>query len=70
MVYTLETVEPAHEIQHTELVSNDKKEPSLKRMMKFAKDVKNGDAPLGGLRIVREDLFAFELKKKPTSKKQ
>ncbi len=70
LIYTLETIEPTQESENTEIASVDKKETSIKRVMRFAKDVKNGDAPLGGLRVMKEDLFALELKKKPTGKKQ
>ncbi|CAN5258537.1 hypothetical protein BH09BAC3_BH09BAC3_20170 [soil metagenome] len=70
LVYTLDAIEPTVETPPAEVVSNDKKDSSLKRVINFAKDVKNGDTPFGGIREMKDDLFALELKKKTTSKKQ
>ena len=70
LVYTLDTIEPTVETSPAEVASNDKKDSSLKRVVNFAKDVKNGETPFGGIREMKDDLFALELKKKTTSKKQ
>ena len=48
--------------------ADGKRDKSLKRMVDFAMNVKNSDSPIGGIRVMKEDLFALELKKKTTSK--
>ncbi|NOT77218.1 MAG: hypothetical protein HOP08_20025 [Cyclobacteriaceae bacterium] len=70
LTYTLPEIEPTPELTHKEMIASDKKDNSLKKVMKFAKDIKNGDAPLTGFRVMKEDLFALDLKKKNTGKKQ
>ena len=69
LVYTLDAVQPVVETPSAEVASNDKKDSSLKRVMNFAKDVKNGENPFG-IREMKDELFALELKKKTTSKNQ
>ena len=69
LTYTLGPVEllteaaAAQEIE----VAAGKKDKSLKRMVEFARIVKNSD-PMGEIRVMKEDLFALDLKKKTTSK--
>ena len=48
--------------------ADGRRDKSLKRMVDFARNVKNSDSPIGGIRVMKEDLFALELKKKTTSK--
>ncbi len=72
LTYTLDAViTPAVEKPEPAVVvaATEKKGKSLKRMMDFAKNVKNSESPLGELRIKKGELFALDLKKKPTSKK-
>jgi hypothetical protein len=72
LTYTLETIEET--TAETKTVATvavvDQKESSLKRVVKFARNVKNGDTPLIGLRGMKDELFARELRKKTTTKKQ
>ena len=78
LTYTLDPVETPAEILApvvtadlpTVTAAEHKKEKSLRRMMKLASDVKNSDSPLSGLRGMKDELFALDLKKKPTGKKQ
>jgi hypothetical protein len=72
LTYTLETIEEKTAETKTEatVAVVDQKESSLKRAVKFARNVKNGDTPLIGLRGMKDELFARELKKKTTTKKQ
>ena len=69
LTYTLGPVElPTEgETQSVEVVATGKKDKSLKRMVEFARIVKNSD-PMGEIRVMKEDLFALDLKKKTTSK--
>ncbi|CAN5503638.1 hypothetical protein BH10BAC4_BH10BAC4_26200 [soil metagenome] len=69
LTYTLDTIEPTPSAQ-IETANVEKEANSFKKVMKFANDVKNGDSPLAGIRVMKEDLFALDLKKKNTSKKQ
>lgn len=70
IVYTLAPVSvPDTEHVAEELIVADKKDNSLKKMMKMASEVKNSESPLGGFRDMKEELFAFDLKKKTTTKK-
>ncbi len=70
LTYTLSPVELPLEEATTisEADVEGKKDKSLKRMVEFARNVKNSDSPLGGIRVMKEDLFALDLKKKTTSK--
>ena len=76
LTYTLDPVETPAKMpgsvvdQPTVAATDHKKEKSLRRMMKLASDVKNSDSPLSGLRGMKDELFALDLKKKPTGKKQ
>lgn len=47
----------------------DGKENSLKRVLDIARNVKNSESPIGELRDMKEELFAFDLKKKSATKK-
>lgn len=74
LTYTLDTIiPPIEEKSEPEaaivVASTERKGKSFKRMMEFAKNVKNSESPLGELRIKKGELFALDLKKKPTSKK-
>ena len=70
LTYTLDPVETtkAETAPPVVPVTARKKEKSLRRMMTFAKSVKNGDTPLMGLSDMKEELFALEFKKKTTKK--
>ena len=70
LTYTLSPVELpiADAAAIVEADTTGKKDKSLKRMVDFARNVKNSDSPLSGIRDMKEDLFALELKKKTTSK--
>ncbi len=70
LTYTLSPVELpiADAAAISEADADGKKDKSLKRMVDFAMNVKNSDSPLGGIRVMKEDLFALELKKKTTIK--
>lgn len=73
LTYTLDAITPSGEKSETEpaiVAATEKKGKSLKRMMDFAKNIKHSESPLGELRIKKGELFALDLKKKPTSKKQ
>jgi len=70
LIYTLDTVELTVKAPSAIVASNDKRESSLKKVARFASEVKNGNSPLSGLRMMKEDLFALDLKKKTTGKKQ
>lgn len=74
LTYTLDTIiPPAEEKFEPEpavvVASTGRKGKSFKRMMDFAKNVKNSESPLGELRIKKGELFALDLKKKPSGKK-
>lgn len=74
LTYTLDTIiPPIEEKSEPEaaivVASTERKGKPFKRMMEFAKNVKNSESPLGELRIKKGELFALDLKKKPTSKK-
>ncbi len=60
ITYTLDPVIPV-----SPAVEEAPKSSSLGKVVKFARNVKNGDSPLG-LKIVKEDLFAHSKKKSPT----
>jgi hypothetical protein len=64
LVYTLDPVIP---VTQPVAVDNSKKDSQLEKVVKYARDVKNGDSPFG-LRVVREDLFAHDPKKKTPTK--
>jgi hypothetical protein len=64
LVYTLETIE--HSEHTADPMVADKKE-GIKKVMQFARDVKNGDSPLG-IRDMKDELFALDFKK--STKKQ
>jgi hypothetical protein len=53
------------EAQKTEIVANedDKKESKLKRILKIAKDIKEGESGMGDIREAKNELLAFNLKK-------
>ncbi len=72
LTYTLDPIENKNVEATSESVaaSSGKKDNSLKRAMKFARDVKNSDAPFSELRVMKEELFALDFKKKATTKKQ
>ena len=72
LTYTLDPIENKKVEATSEAVaaSSMKKDNSLKRAMKFARDVKNSDAPFSELRVMKEELFALDFKKKATTKKQ
>ena len=67
LTYTLGPVEPRLE-EVADAATAEKKDKSLKRMVDFAWNVKNSESPLSGIRVMKEDLFALDLKKKTTSK--
>lgn len=67
LVYTLGPVDSTP--RQTVSTVSDKKESSIKKVMGFAITMKNSD-PLSELRVMKEDLFALDLRKKTTSKKQ
>lgn len=67
LVYTLDPVDSPP--GQTVATASDKKDSSIKKVMEFALNIKNSD-PLSELRVMKEDLFALDLKKKTTSKKQ
>ncbi len=74
LTYTLDPIiAPAKESPEPALAVvvavTEKKGKGFKRMVDFAKNVKNSESPLGELRIKKGELFALDLKKKPTSKK-
>lgn len=67
LTYTLDPVIPiSPAVAATD--DNDKKGSSLKKVVRFAKDVKNGDSSFG-LRGMKDDLLALDLKKKSPIKK-
>ena len=70
LTYTLDAVEtPA--AATTQTAASDKKNSSFKRMVEFANTMKNSEStPLENLRVMKEELFALDLRKKTTSKKQ
>ncbi len=72
LTYTLDPVETSVEpTPPSAAATADKKDSSLKRVIEFASTVKNSEStPLESLRGMKEELFALNLKKKPTSKKQ
>ncbi len=63
ITYTLDPVVAV--TPETPVAATDQKTSSLGKMVKFARDVKNGDSPIG-LKVVKEDLFAHSKKKSPT----
>lgn len=70
LVYILDPVSvPDTEHATEEMIVADKKDNSLKKVMKLVGEVKNSESPLGGIREMKEDLFAFDLRKKTTNKK-
>lgn len=72
LTYTLDPIEnkKVEATPETVAASSMKKDNSLKRAMKFARDAKNSDAPFSELRVIKEELFALDFKKKATTKKQ
>jgi len=72
LTYTLEPVmaiEPVDGAKASDAQADGtKKDSSLGKVVQFAKNVKNGDSSFG-LRVMKEDLFALELKKKAPTKK-
>jgi hypothetical protein len=68
LTYTLETIEP-EAITPVVAVAADKPR-SLKKVAALMGKAKNGESPLGGLRQAKDELFAFDLRKKSTTKKQ
>src|SRR5436190_5525835 len=75
LTYTLDPVITASEAREENSEANvvaetDKKSKGFKRMIDLANEVKNSESPLGELRLKKSELFALDLKKKPTSKKQ
>ncbi len=68
LTYTLQEIEEP--VMSESLVAdNQQKEKSFKKVIDFARTVKNSDSPIGNLRSMKEELFALELKKKNSSKK-
>lgn len=71
LIYTLESIEVSTETSTTQVVADAaKKDSSLKRVLEFANTVKNSESPLDNLRTAKEELFAFDFKKKTNGKKQ
>lgn len=67
LTYTLDPVVPvSSEVAATD--NDAKKGSSLEKVVRFAKEVKNGDSSFG-LRGMKDDLLAFDLKKKSPIKK-
>ena len=67
LTYTLDPVVPVS--PEVAAINNDgKKGSSLEKVVRFAKEVKNGDSSFG-LRGMKDDLLAFDLKKKSPTKK-
>ncbi len=63
ITYTLDPVVAV--VPETATADAEQKSSSLGKVVKFARDVKNGDSPIG-LKVVKEDLFAHSKKKSPT----
>jgi hypothetical protein len=75
LTYTLDPVITASDAKEENrdasvMAETDKKSKGLKRMIDLANEVKNSESPLGELRLKKSELFALDLKRKPTSKKQ
>ena len=60
--YTLESIVPQK--KETPIVAEiDEKKKGLQKALDFARDAKNSDSPLGGIRQAKDDLFALNFKK-------
>ncbi|MEK6783160.1 MAG: hypothetical protein AABY93_15775 [Bacteroidota bacterium] len=58
--YTLESIFPQK--KEAPIVAEEKKN-GLQKALEFAREAKNSDSPLGGLRHAKDDLFALNFKK-------
>ncbi len=60
--YTLESIIPQK--KETPIVAEiDEKKKGLQKALDFAREAKNSDSPLGGIRQAKDDLFALNFKK-------
>ena len=59
--YTLESIIPQK--KETFVAEIDEKKNGLQKALDFAREAKNSDSPLGGIRQAKDDLFALNFKK-------
>ena len=60
--YTLESIIPQKK-EAPIVAENDEKKKGLQKALDFAREAKNSDSPLGGIRQAKDDLFALNFKK-------